>query len=383
MSGGKAKKKLLSIFASRSTSEYEPNDNPADALSKTGGRGERVPRRLKRPNPSAPSSRKPAAATHSRPETPETPPPLYLPTWPPPGLDVGSVMTQGKAMEFVATGTPIFKGIRKAVPHTSDEFYALYATVQGNHYGTDVEQPYTVAFDACSLRLQGTGPAKEPWEALEQPSLAFRYGKLPGTVTLNYWVGMSGKLHPAIELRESGVKPREVGLDIILERLIYLERGFEDEYEDLMYKNLYKKLLHDPEKFISPHKGKEKQIADLITVLSRHEWIDFSKLENQVVAKFFANAMYTDNGKYKRFFHQLLLSMELELRIQSKEHSEDAIEKLVSQLPPWIKWDLAVAKKWKDCMSIEEFDTGTERAQSRFSLPLRLLIANTSQSDSV
>jgi hypothetical protein len=72
----------------------------------------------------------------------------------------------------------------------------------------------------------------------------------------------------------------------ILERLIYLEHGFEEDYEELLYKNLYKNLLRDPDKFKKPHKGMETQIADLITVLSRDEWIDFSRPENQVVAKF-------------------------------------------------------------------------------------------------
>jgi len=47
-------------------------------------------------------------------------------------------------------------------------------------------------------------------------------------------------------------------------------------------KNLYKNLLKDPDKYMNPHKAMEQQIADLIIVLSRPEWIDFSKPENQV-----------------------------------------------------------------------------------------------------
>ena len=81
---------------------------------------------------------------------------------------------------------------------------------------------------------------------------------------------------------------------------------------------------------MNPHKAMEQQIADLIIVLSRPEWIDFSKPENQVVAKFFSNATYTDHGRYQAFFHQLLLSMELDLRIHSKNHADWVKEKVSS-----------------------------------------------------
>jgi hypothetical protein len=178
------------------------------------------------------------------------------------------------------------------------------------------------------------------------------------------WISLSGKPNPQFGLRDPGVKPREVDLSTILERLIYLESGFEEDYTELMYKNLYKNLLRDPDKFMNPHKAMEKQIADLIIVLSRHEWIDFSRPENQVVAKFFANATYTDGGRYKIFFHQLLLSMELDLRINSKHHAEWAKEKLLSQLPPCIAYDLALARKWRQCMTIEKFKTGGDPEQS-------------------
>lgn len=181
---------------------------------------------------------------------------------------------------------------------------------------------------------------------------------------MNHWVSLSGNPNPAIELRDPGVKPREVELSTILERLSFLEGGFEEDYEDLMYKNLYKNLLKDPDKYLNPHKAMEKQIADLIIVLSRPEWIDFSRPENQVVAKFFANAIYTDHGRYKTFFHQLLLSMELDYRIHSKHHAEWAKEKLLSQLPPRIAWDLALARKWHECMTIEKFKTGADPEQS-------------------
>jgi hypothetical protein len=275
-------------------------------------------------------------------------------------------LSQGKAMELIAAGVPVFQGHRRPIPYAPDEYYLLYATCEGNGgIGTDRKEPSHGAFAAASFLLQGSEEAKHPWETLEQPSMEFCYGSRPGTVTLNHWVSLSGKPHFALELRDLGVKPREVDFSTILERLIFLENGFEEDYEDLMYKNLYKNLLKDPDKLLNPHKGMEKQIADLITVLSRPEWIDFSKPENQVVAKYFTNALYTDRGRYKTFFHQLLLSMELDFRINSKHHSEYAKEKLVGQLPPTIAWDLALARRWHECMTIENFRTeeGSDKSE--------------------
>lgn len=270
-------------------------------------------------------------------------------------------------MKLIASGVPVFKGHRRDIPHSSSEYYTLYATCDGNGgAGSDSGLLYNAAFAAASFRLQGSGAAAYPWETLEQPSLEFCYGTRPGTITLNHWVGLSGNPNLSIELRDLGINPREVEFSVILERLIFLEGGFEEDYEDLMYKNLYKNLLKDPDKYTNPHKAMEKQIADLIVVLSRPEWIDFSRSENQVVAKFFANASYTDHGRYKTFFHQLLLSTELDLRINSKHHAEWAKEKLLSQLPPSIAYDLVLARKWKECMTIEKFKTGGNPEQSWF-----------------
>jgi hypothetical protein len=89
-------------------------------------------------------------------------------------------------MELIASGVPVFKGHRRDVPHTSNEYYTLYATCEGNGgAGSDQGEPYNATFSVASFRLQGPGPAEHPWETLEQPSMAFYYGARPGTITLN------------------------------------------------------------------------------------------------------------------------------------------------------------------------------------------------------
>lgn len=110
----------------------------------------------------------------------------------------------------------------------------------------------------------------------------------------------------------------------------------------------------------------EQQIVDLITVLTHPTWIDFSHPKNQVVAKFFDSP---DQHKKHDFFHQLLLSVELYLRIHSNGHADKAKRKLILQLPPKIAWDLAVAQRWLENMSITK--SRTSHSQSTFSFDLK------------
>jgi hypothetical protein len=134
-----------------------------------------------------------------------------------------------------------------------------------------------------------------------------------------------------------------------------------------MYRYLYATLIEDPEQFTgNPHFGIDQQIADLITVLTSPKWIDFSLPKNQVIAKFFDAP---DQQKKQEFFHQLLLSVELHLRIHSREHSEKSKRKLIMQLPSAITWDLAVAQRWLENMQITK--TRTSSTQSTFSFDLK------------
>lgn len=83
------------------------------------------------------------------------------------------------------------------------------------------------------------------------------------------------------------------------------------------------------------------QIGDLTVALLRPQWINFAFPENQVVSKFFHNAApdVTTN-----FFHQLLLAVELHLRINALQlmGEYDPLE----SLPQKVNWDLILAKRW-------------------------------------
>ena len=176
-----------------------------------------------------------------------------LTSWPPPGLTIENSMSQSTAVKMLASGVPIFHGFRRPIPHASPEFQNYYATItspwsstkkkeDGEEAGdanmetvgeSDRMPVWHPAFAACSFRLHGNGQER-PWESLEQPNMVFYYGRSRGTTTLNNWVGRSAKPAPAIGVRDLGVRPREVPLAVVLERLIYLEGGFEEDYEELM-----------------------------------------------------------------------------------------------------------------------------------------------------
>ena len=109
----------------------------------------------------------------------------------------------------------------------------------------------------------------------------------------------------------------------------------------------------------------ELQISDLITVLSHPDWIDFRLIENHIVAEHFDNS---DTTKKHHFLHQLLLSVELYLRVHSRSHHHSAKRKLLQQLPPKISWDLALAERWLDNMSISKSSSSSTKSTFRFDL---------------
>lgn len=215
-----------------------------------------------------------------------------------------------------------------------------------------------------------SSPPLTPWDTLEQPSYAFCFGRRPGTITLNHWAGLSGALPAMIALRDSGIRPREVNLTQICQRLRDIQQnGLDEDDEDRLYRNLYRRLLRDPDRHMGPHRTLDKQITDLIMVLSRPDyWIDFTQPRNQVVTRFIFDTSQANHVQYERFFLQLLLSIELDLRISSRHHGDWAKEKLLQQLPPTLQWNLALARRWRDNVRIESYGKSAEQIKLRLKL---------------
>ncbi|KAI0974846.1 hypothetical protein F4678DRAFT_457962 [Xylaria arbuscula] len=297
---------------------------------------------------------------------------LPLTEWPPSGMPADEDLDLGQAMELISRGVPTHKGHKRPITHASDHYYCLYATTAGNHgEESDAANQHNAMTQLMSLRVQGSGPPTCPWETLEQPSFAFGVGARPGTITLNFWVGRSSVFPPMIALRDPGVAPREVNLTQIFERLKDLEAGLEDDDKELMYQQLYKRFLRNPDKASNPHKRMEQQIMDLVVCLSGPDWIDFTNPKNQVVTKFIYDTSPENHEQYLKFFYQVLLSLELELRINSRLHTDWAKERLMGQIPPKIQWNLALARRWRDNIRIEEYGATAEQIRLRFKLRKR------------
>jgi hypothetical protein len=275
-------------------------------------------------------------------------------------------------MELVARGVPAFKGHKRPVPHAADHYYALFATAAGNRGDEpDSVSQHDSMTQLMTLKILGKGKAENPWETFEQPSYSSYYGRRPGTITLNQWAASSSVLPQSIDLRDPGVSPRDVDLEKILGRIKELERGLEEDDPDLMYKNLYRRFLRDPDKLLSPHKTIDRQITDLIVILSRPDWIDFTIPRHQIVTRFIFDPDPANTKNFVKFFHQLLFSIELDARINSKHHLEEFKEKLLLQIPPTIQWNLALARRWRDFVRIEGFGPTPDQLRLRLKLKRR------------
>ncbi|PSR78807.1 hypothetical protein BD289DRAFT_463163 [Coniella lustricola] len=302
--------------------------------------------------------------------------------WPPSDYDSDEELPLGEAMDLICKGCPAFKGHKRpiAVPDSDvlgdDDhvgLYSTYATVAGNrgenHDGVNL---HNFMIQLMTMRTLGPGTALQPWATVEQPSYAFHFGFLPGTVTLNQWATTASAWPPPSHTKDSGVLPRDVDLVRIFGRLKELELGLEDDDPDYMYKNLYRKFLRDPDRVKSPHKTLDRQIIDLLEVLSRPDhWIDFSQPKNQIVTRFIFDTSPNNHTQYVNFFHQLLLSMELDLRINSKYHGEVPKEKVLEKLPPAIKWSLALSRRWRENVRIESYGETPDQVKLRYKLKRR------------
>ncbi|KAK7742239.1 hypothetical protein SLS62_010758 [Diatrype stigma] len=297
-----------------------------------------------------------------------------LTEWPPSGVSSEEELTLDHAVGLISRGVPHFKGHKRPIPHASDQYYGLYSTTTGD-YGDDDDAAdlHYAMTQLMTLRMQGSSSPVYPWETLEQPSMAFGFGRRPGTISLNRWVGLSSAIPASIPLRDLGTGMRDVTLVHIFERLKELEAGLREDDEDQKYR-LYKRFLKDPDKVFNPHKSMERQIMDLVTALSSEDWIDFTNPRNQVITKFIydtGGGSRESHGQYFKFFYQLLLSLELDLRINSRIHDEWAKERLVGLIPPRIQWNLALARRWRHNIRIEEWGPTPDQVRLKFKLRKR------------
>ena len=123
---------------------------------------------------------------------------------------------------------------------------------------------------------------------------------------------------------------------------------------------LYKQLVYDPlwQKGAPPQLA--KQIVVLIAALSDTRWTDFRDPTSQVLANYYDTE---DVDVEMHFWQQLLLSVELDLRLQAAGAQEQS---LISHVPEKVAWDLALSKVWLSKMALIPIDEGFLRPATAF-----------------
>ncbi|KAL1648780.1 hypothetical protein SLS58_001959 [Diplodia intermedia] len=284
--------------------------------------------------------------------------------WPPRGYTVESMLDQAQADELISTGASIFKGRVEDAPGAPVGYYRFFAIMEGDDAERNDRARYQhEAYKDITLSQTTSSDGPYPWLALEQPCMAYAFGWMPGTTTLNYKVSLSGSLKPKLKYGGGAIQPRKIKLGHILDRLRSLNKGFPDNDPDELHHDLYGTLLEDPNP--DGNTGLEQQIVALFTVLINPDWIDFSQAKNHVVAKFFDSK---DSARKTKFFHQLLLAVELYLRVHHDMHLAQAKRTLITALPPKVLWDLALAERWLANMSIKKSRTSSNESVFSFQL---------------
>lgn len=151
-------------------------------------------------------------------------PSLISSEWPPPGLTWSMDLKQQEAEDLICHGATTFHGYYEKTQLGHRRCYAIMRTEPGTSTNqTRSPDPFT---QTMSATLTGVPDPQRPWEALEHPSLMSCFGDGPGTITLNYWLGISGGPRPVVK-HKPNVISRKVGLLWLLERIRSLEFGLE------------------------------------------------------------------------------------------------------------------------------------------------------------
>lgn len=149
--------------------------------------------------------------------------------WPPRGYRPDDALDAREAEDLICAGTSTYKGYADAIPHAPAGHSRFYAVMDNEHQSRTDRAPFqNAAYRDISLNLTGTSGSDFPWASLEQPCMAYAFGKSAGTTTLNRYASKSGSNPPPSE-RTSQAQPRNMKLLQILDRLQSLEGGLGED----------------------------------------------------------------------------------------------------------------------------------------------------------
>jgi len=146
--------------------------------------------------------------------------------WPPSGVRQDDALGPDDADKLICAGASTFKGYLTEIAH-SPGYDHFYAVMNSAHQGRTDRGPFQhEAYRDVSIDMTGNSESQFPWQSLEQPCMAYAYGKSAGTTTMNHWVSKAGSGYPAVK-PAGGMKPRKIKFLQILDRLRQLEDGLE------------------------------------------------------------------------------------------------------------------------------------------------------------
>lgn len=149
--------------------------------------------------------------------------------WPPRGYRQDDALDTQQADDLICSGTSTFKGYGDAIHNAPVGYNRFYAVMDNEHQTRTDRAPFQKeAYRSISLNLTGTSESQFPWLSLDQPCMAYAFGKSAGTTTLNNWASKSGS-NPPPSKRVSEAIPRKMKLLQILDRLQSLEGGLGED----------------------------------------------------------------------------------------------------------------------------------------------------------
>ncbi|CAZ83617.1 unnamed protein product [Tuber melanosporum] len=263
--------------------------------------------------------------------------------WPP--IRYQTELSATEAKKFIGDGAPKFCGELREITNGPRGYYYLFAFA-GDEWD---EESDTALFQSDSFCDMSSSPEGRQTDALERPAMAHAFGIYPGTITLSCYVTSFGSTLQGHEVAARG-KVRKLTMLYVLDRLRILQvKGIEEDLGQL-HMHLYDYLLHDTHRYDSKnHVSLDNQISDLVAALCRPSWVNFSSSENQTIARFLSDP---NPGVANSFFHQLLLSIELYLRINAR-HQTNLAAKPLPDMPEKIRWDLMLAQRWLENVEVE------------------------------
>ncbi|KAL2036656.1 hypothetical protein N7G274_010606 [Stereocaulon virgatum] len=297
----------------------------------------------------------------------DRPEPLVHTRWPPQGQTLRSKLSEEQAIALIRKGALYFAGSFFQASHIDTNHKRFYATadVEGAEHDATSFQPSCYHAAYMSLVLLHHGGHVMPSETFEQqPSMISCFGQLPGTVTLNQYVSLVDRPLHRKPCPDHYVVPRHTAHILVLQRLHFLQGGLDHDV-DLAEDLLFTQLICDPEWVRGEAVQLLQQIPMLIAALDNPVWIDFRDPCAQVLAQFYDNH---DVEVEQRFCHQLLLSVELYLRLEefTRHFDKDDVRSLLAGINEKVAHDLALAQIWLSKMTFEPLDGGFLRPPTMF-----------------